>query len=252
MKILILIILCIINLIKIQGQTTLSPQLISSCGESFSTPSVQMNYSIGEPVAASYSTGAVQITQGFQRGQITTVLAFQAIDLQAIRLTNDSVQLTINLNKTLTFANVIVQKSLDALTFSDLKNKQNITKSEQVMDFNDAPIPTYYRLKIKDAAGQTTYSKVRVVAAATMDFQLTPNPVNDVLTIILDKRVLSNALTNDKNTIQILDSQGRLVKTVSFSKITETLNVLVADLPTGVYFCRLNTIPTALKFIKVG
>ncbi len=120
----------------------------------------------------------------------------------------------------------------DWTTIGSIKANGTSRTTHQYRFSDDAPLSAtnYYRLKQVDFDNKVNdYSNVVSVlnnAAASKEFQVYPNPVNDVLTVGTFGEVVS--------TIEMLDLQGRVVKTVSV--VGNTYNV--SDLPQGVYLLR--------------
>jgi hypothetical protein len=242
--------LCLSLATLLNGQTTLVPQLLSNGGGTISTPSVSLSLSIGEPVSGFISTGNVQLSQGYQRGNVQSVLAIQNIDFQAIRISKDSVQLRFSVANFDKIKDLMIQFSLDNHAFSDLKIVSNSDNNAPILDANNTPFPSYYRLKITQTDGTIAYSSIRVVEAAALGFTLTPNPVSDILVVHLEKSTSREGGTSSSVFLRILDVQGRLVQVFEYSKHDGNLRLSLAHLPTGVYFCQLNDAPTVLKFFK--
>ena len=222
---------------------TLSPQLIGSSGDKFSTPSVQLSMSIGEPVASFGTTSAAHLSQGYQRGANNTILPIEIIDFQAFRMDNEKVSVSWKLAFSNPLDNIAIEKSLDAKTFFPLNIKTQISKNGNISDVNNETRPTYYRLKCIDASGKYHYSAIRAVAGAQGSFRLFPNPVTTLLTIALENIPPSV-------TIEILSLQGQILKILTISSTSNLLNIDVADLPEGIYFCRLNHSNTVQSFSK--
>ena len=78
------------------------------------------------------------------------------------------------------------------------------------------------------------------------DIELSPNPVNDLITLKLPE----NQLVNAKPEIKILNSTGEIVK--SLKQFTQPLQVSVSDLKKGLYLLvvRVNGSSFSQKFIK--
>ncbi|MDA0200026.1 MAG: T9SS type A sorting domain-containing protein, partial [Bacteroidetes bacterium] len=77
-------------------------------------------------------------------------------------------------------------------------------------------------------------------------FTLTPNPTHQTATI-----AISPALLNPNSAaLQIFDTQGRLVNTITLSG-SETTTFSTANLTSGIYYCRLQNHPetTGVKMV---
>jgi hypothetical protein len=96
----------------------------------------------------------------------------------------------------------------------------------------------YYRLKITNAAGVITYSNissVRKMCPSKLEMTLSPNPVHDIATLKVLNGVLKNAL------ITVYDVSGKVVKTITFSGATVSIDL--TGLSKGVYIvsCKTDT-----------
>ena len=52
---------------------TVTPDVIATAGAHFAIPSVQISWTLGEPVTQTLSNGTAQLTQGFQQSNISVV-----------------------------------------------------------------------------------------------------------------------------------------------------------------------------------
>lgn len=52
---------------------TVSPNVTATAGAHFAIPSIQMSWTLGEPITQTYSGASVQLTQGFQQSNISVV-----------------------------------------------------------------------------------------------------------------------------------------------------------------------------------
>ncbi|MEP6795155.1 MAG: T9SS type A sorting domain-containing protein [Saprospiraceae bacterium] len=59
-------------IISIHAQT-LSPQVVSIAGESFSTPTVTLDFTVSEVMSSSFTDGSIILTQGFHQPEILFV-----------------------------------------------------------------------------------------------------------------------------------------------------------------------------------
>jgi trimeric autotransporter adhesin len=90
----------------------------------------------------------------------------------------------------------------------------------------------YYRLKLVDASGKASYSKVvsALVKAGAFDVKAYPNPVTDKLHVKIQGELGANA------TLSLLDVQG---KTISVIKNAQTDNTIdMSEFSSGVFFIR--------------
>lgn len=100
----------------------------------------------------------------------------------------------------------------------------------------------YYRLKIKDKDGKTTYSPIiKITLAGKTELQIFPNPAKDIITL--------SGLQN-KGIIKIISPEGQLVK-----QLNPNANSMMIDISTlakGMYIVQYNIGETTseLKIIK--
>lgn len=104
----------------------------------------------------------------------------------------------------------------------------------------------YYRLKITSAGGAITYSNIspiRMMCTPKLEMTLSPNPVQDIATLNVLNGVLKNAL------ITVYDASGKVVKTITFSGATVSLDL--TGLSKGVYIvsCQTDTFSSDWKIL---
>ena len=95
----ILSLVVVISMIQLAvGQTT-SPELVSSAGDTYSNSSFQIDWSIGEPVIATHSSGSYIITQGFhQNFYVVTAIKNPKTEVSITAFPNPTTDLiTVNL-----------------------------------------------------------------------------------------------------------------------------------------------------------
>lgn len=115
-----------------------------------------------------------------------------------------------------------------------------------ITDNNPGAGMIYYRLKITNAGGAITYSNispVRMMCTSKPEMTLSPNPVQDIATLNVLNGVLKNAL------ITVYDASGKIVKTITFSGTTVSLNL--TGLSKGVYVvsCKTDTFSSDWKIL---
>lgn len=135
---------------------------------------------------------------------------------------------------------LVLERCTDGRSFSSI-NTINATAAECNRSFNytDASPLTginYYRLKVTDADGKTTYSNSVVLINAVKGFYITgitPNPINKDGSFNLN---ISSARA-DKLEIIITDMQGRLMKKqfITVGAGYNVVNMLVPELAAGTY-----------------
>jgi hypothetical protein len=155
---------------------------------------------------------------------------------------NNSVLLTWKTANEINTSHFTVQRSLDAVDFSDIKTLPatpgSITKTYSFTD-NVAGIKApkiYYRLKMVDRDGKFEMSNVVLITLANqgLRFTIRPNPAKNYFVITYDDSAPSDAF------VTITDFSGR-----SVLKQTITLSgeqkINISALPKGVYMVIINT-----------
>jgi hypothetical protein len=155
---------------------------------------------------------------------------------------NNSVLLTWKTANEINTSNFAVQRSLDAVDFSDIKivpaTPGSVAKTYSFTD-NVAAIKApkiYYRLKMVDKDGKFKLSNVVLVTLANqgLRFTIKPNPTKNYFVITYDDSVPLDAL------VTISDFSGRSV-------LKQTITpgggqkINISALPKGVYMVTINT-----------
>jgi pectate lyase len=146
-----------------------------------------------------------------------------------------------------------VERSFDGRTFATIGTiKPNNTLTAQLYTFTDKgplSIIQYYRLKMVDLDGKTTYSKI--VSVSNIDrgvnkLKIYPSVVSDDLTV--------ETTLNDVATLKIVDVLGKVVlsKTIASSNSISTDVFSIHGLPNGFYSVTIENKEIRLteKFIK--
>jgi Secretion system C-terminal sorting domain len=146
-----------------------------------------------------------------------------------------------------------VERSYDGRTFATIGTiKPNNTLTAQLYTFTDKgplSIIQYYRLKMVDLDGKTTYSKI--VSVSNIDrgvnkLKIYPSVVSDNLTV--------ETTLNDAATLKIVDVLGKVVlsKTIVASNSISTDVLSIHVLPNGFYTVVIENKEIRLteKFIK--
>jgi hypothetical protein len=97
----------------------------------------------------------------------------------------------------------------------------------------------YYRLKMVDLDGRFEYSPVRVInvgaQSETVSILAYPNPVTDNLRI-----TLPSTWQNNKITIDIVNTNGQVMKRITNNRASQTETLDVRDLAVGLYMVRVS------------
>jgi hypothetical protein len=140
----------------------------------------------------------------------------------------------------------VIQRSLSGSDYSDIgmiftngdsENQRNYQFSDDVKTLNKTVV--YYRLKMVDLDGRYEYSPVRVIRIGAQSESPTvlayPNPVTDNLRI-----TLPGAWQNNKVTIDLVNTNGQLVKRITNNRAGQTETLDVRDLTAGLYMVRVS------------
>lgn len=115
-------------------------------------------------------------------------------------------------------------------------NKIELGKNKFV-DRNPAVGYNYYRLKINDLDGSTTYSKtISILVNAPMNVNVFPNPATSELTILVQGK---QALNNSQLTLMNMTGQTVLVKKLEVFSNEFKTTLTVENMPRGVYYLKL-------------
>ncbi|MBL7700930.1 MAG: FG-GAP repeat protein [Ferruginibacter sp.] len=143
-----------------------------------------------------------------------------------------------------------IEKSTDGFNFYSIgtlpaKNTSGI-QSYSFIDANATGKKQFYRLKIKGIAGQVDYSNMQYLQNdKATEIIVFPNPATDVLQLQLNK-------SYDKMNVQIISSEGRVVKKLTVPAFNQIITVPVQNLPAGKYWLHLQSgvEKQVLQFVK--
>jgi hypothetical protein len=128
----------------------------------------------------------------------------------------------------------IVERSADGRDFSALTTINAKGQASSYTYWDESPVAgtNYYRLKLMDAAGSASYSKVvtAVVKSSSFIVEAYPNPVKEKLVI----RVFGDQGANGK--IEIADATGKVVRQLNASSAETTINM--TGLAQGIYLVK--------------
>jgi hypothetical protein len=152
-------------------------------------------------------------------------------EFKAKAVNNSKISLDWSVASAINFDKYVVERSADGKDFSvlgDIKSKSNQKAAYTFQD--DKPLigTNYYRLKMVDTDGTTTYSKIEsAVIEANQNWKIYPNSLSKSTPLSIEL-----PLGVEKARLQLFDLSGRLVKETALGNQTE---VSVADLTGGVY-----------------
>ena len=163
------------------------------------------------------------------------ILPITLLDISAQRVQNN-VLVNWQTLQEINTSHFIVERSSDGRNFSTLASvtasgNTSLIRNYSFTDQHPFQPVNYYRLKIVDADGRFSYSKVVAVKMNATDFlQIFPNPVHDILF------VQANGI-NENATLEITDATGRKLKEEKIILNGSTsFSVDIKDIPKGVYY----------------
>jgi hypothetical protein len=134
------------------------------------------------------------------------------------------------------------------IAFATVKSKGNssINTTYKFIDTKLFNGWNYYRLKMINDDGTVTYSEIKSIYFDDLNksnFEIYPNPVNDVLHI--------SSSVNGNINVQIINTSGQVIKSYN-TELASTSSIPVNYLSKGIYFIRItnNTSTTVQKIIK--
>jgi hypothetical protein len=179
----------------------------------------------------------------------TPILPVTLVDFYG-RYSNKTALLSWSTEREISTKYFTIEKSFDQLSFIPLTN---ITASGNAQshdykytDRSSLNGISYYRLKMVDADGRFSYSKIIAISAPVNNAIIVfPNPVKDKLFIRL-------AGTGSPTEISITDARGRVVKQLQLRAGTFDASVSTAALPAGVYSVSFESgkLKSTQQFIK--
>jgi hypothetical protein len=141
-----------------------------------------------------------------------------------------------------------IEHSSNSKNWNSIGFVQGNTNTSQKVNYNfidNNPFNiTFYRLRQEDVNGKIVYSKiVKVKRSNNISLDITPNPAQENINIVLNK-------VSNNNIITIVDVQGRKVNSVKFNGYKTTIDI--ASLSKGIYFVNIVTEngTSVEKFIK--
>ncbi len=147
---------------------------------------------------------------------------------------NDKVRLQWSTSQEINSSHFIIERSADGINFSTIANIQAMGNSnvETVYSKDDQhPLPgkSFYRLKMVDKDGLTTYSEIRTIEfISKQQTALAANPVSSVLEVVN---------VTDKTGWQIINAVGQVIK--KGKSVGTNLRINTSELPAGTYWLRL-------------
>lgn len=125
-----------------------------------------------------------------------------------------------------------IERSFDAKSFTRIATVAGMHTTGgkySLIDEQPATGTNYYRLKLMDAGGNTSYSKTvsAVVKQGHLVLEAYPNPVSDMLTLRVNGAIGANA------SVRITDLSGKVIKVTALS--TSVQEIAFGELAAGMY-----------------
>ncbi|MEI9934535.1 MAG: T9SS type A sorting domain-containing protein [Ferruginibacter sp.] len=203
-----------------------------------------------------YGTGAVNSITGDSYVPLQTIdpLPVQFINFTAVAQNSNAL-----LNWTVANESEIsdyyeVDRSLDGNTFNSIAtlpitNPNAISNNYSYTDHNITSLTTYdgvisYRIKQVDKDGNWVYSQTQnvTVESKVPSINIYPNPVTNIATITFG--------TDDAEIIDVIDLNGRVLKTYQFQKGSYQQNLSLGSLTPGNYLLKVSN-GKAVKTLQI-
>jgi hypothetical protein len=222
------------------------------------------SYAAGTPL---YWTGATNVTIGGNMdGSGSTAAELDNLIVQVppavlpltlisfdVRNTGTSNQLDWTMEQEAQLQDYTVERSADGTQFSAITTitpqQGDVTHTYTYTDHT--PLPTsYYRLKMTDNDGATTWSavkKITLVATGGVSVTCYPNPVVDYANLRFDQTLPANYRYS------ILTADGRLIQAGAFtiSGTGQQVAINLSAAPKGMLFIRLNVDESTSSILEV-
>lgn len=144
----------------------------------------------------------------------------------------------------------IISRSVDGQQFNvvgKVASFGNTTTGSNYVFYDRKPVNgiNYYRLEQQDFNGKITDLGVRVLNVSLTDNKVAiyPNPTQDIVNVAF--------VAGLYNQIQLIDGNGKILKQTSLGSSTTQTAMSLNNVPSGIYFLKLNgNIPLVKKIIK--
>ncbi|MGG9963429.1 GEVED domain-containing protein [Ferruginibacter sp. SUN106] len=230
-----------------QQITGFNPALLSYTGITLGSTSVTLKYAFLDAAGKQDPTPADYTLNWLQPLPIT---------LESFTATKENNKVRL-LWKTLTEQNVskfVLEYSTNGATFTAIaevtaKNSNSMPVSYSWLHNNAVAGNNYYKLKMVDVDGKYMYSNtnlIKISNAGEPIIMVYPNPVQNVLTILLPKPGTAGT------TLNIYSNEGKLVYAKATGNV-QTIPLQVHSFATGIYYIRIIENGKALydaKFVK--
>ncbi|GAB2816769.1 hypothetical protein GCM10027043_16740 [Ferruginibacter profundus] len=227
-----------------QQITGFNPALVSFTGITLGSTSVFFNYAFIDAAGKQDPTPAGYTLNWLQPLPVT-------LEIFTATKENDNVRV---MWKTLTEQNLdrfVIEYSKDGRTFTSMATvtatgNSSIPANYSWLHTNAVAGNNYYRLKIIDINERYVYSNlslIKISNAGGPAITVYPNPVQNILTIVLPRNCNANTMVN------VFSSNGKLVYTKTTGN-GQSISMPVSELASGVYYVRIAGEKGGTTFLK--
>jgi hypothetical protein len=162
---------------------------------------------------------------------LTAVVPVELTEFKAKAVNNSKIMLDWAVASALNFDKYVVERSSDGKNFTSLGELKSKTQQRATYTFqDDKPLvgTNYYRLKLVDTDGTSTYSKIASAAIeAHKNWKVYPSSLSKTTPLSIEL-----PLGIEKAQLQLFDLSGRLVKEIG---VTNQTAVDISELNSGVF-----------------
>lgn len=164
------------------------------------------------------------------KSQIGKVLAYNLLSLKAIVI-NNQVQLNWEIPLEETSVKFIIERSKDALDFSEIGAipvSETSLNSFSYRDENPIKGINYYRLKVIDKDGSYFYSNIIKIVISVKEILIRPNPASGFT-------ILNHPSSSSTSKIKLVDNLGRVIKVIDVVPNTIETIINLKGVSSGIY-----------------
>lgn len=205
---------------------------------------IRLYYACGSTSSARYA----KLKNVYVTGLATDVLPLELVSFTG-KISNQSAVLNIVTANENNAAFLIIERSLDALTFNSVGKLTAQNKQNNFYEFTHAdelkPV-MYYRLKLVDKDGSFTYSKtIRMIYQEQNKMHVFPNPANGIIQVAFQ-------LQGEPSVISLLDLTGKTIATYPCSMNEQIKQIDISRFTSGAYILQLQNTKNTITsyFIK--
>jgi hypothetical protein len=171
----------------------------------------------------------------------TVALPVTLVKFEASK-TSSSVDVSWTTSSELNMSHYEIERSADAIRFSSVGrigalNNSSSTRQYSFTDHQPLNKTSYYRLRMVDVSGNSTYSSIaRIVNEAKMQLHVYPNPTTGIIRL--------NNLPVGQKRIQLYTNNGQKLGDYTTSNQSATIDLTRFE--NGTYFIRVNDVVTPI------